>query len=278
MHRVRVAVSAALLLAASILAAPTPAGAAWPTNGACDIASQGHYFGGLYGDQGVAPHVGIKAKIYTDSARFQQCTGPLGQNAGGVLQWVALDWSGDSSGDNIAQVGILKCGGGPLPTGNAACDNHPGQLIAFWALGGSTTGRCGFAEKTPDVQYLATITTAEWATFIVIYRNDVDNFYFYFVSPANGTFSVVKDASTYCWENSPYEHLDYAVERWDPNDGFGGPGPASFDATQYNESSPYSDSAWQPSTWASTSDCYLWPEFNCSRTNSQHFGFWTVNQ
>lgn len=248
------------------------ASAAWPTNAECDHGTYGNYFGGLRNQSNVGTWItSVYGQIYTDTSRFQPCTGPIFNEVSGGSQWIAIDAPSAPGDNSIIQIGVIKCGiNYTVNVSTSPC--YPGRnntLRFFYAYGHEDNCELDPGVKHPYAMDLGPASLL-WHSFQITRSRNVAAYYF-FIDGVKLNFSIPE--YKVCWANNPQiTRADWDVERWDPGDGFGA-APASFDGTAY----AHDLGSLVASKWWSTSDCNLDPEFHCSGSG-QHWGFWTTQQ
>lgn len=258
----------------AILAVPLaqPVAAAYPVNADCNYLSIVHQFGGV--ERGNFHVTSVNANLYGDSNRFQPCSNPLLNDASGVSQWVAFE-STSGSKREIVQIGMIKCN-----TSNAqSCNGNVNTLGYFWAWGREDTcGGFGYhGSVDPLGQWLGAVPLVGvppqpgYHRFQITYSAVQEAIYLYI----DGTRRASLSPDQVCWTHGSTNRAGWAVERWDPNDGFGGPGPAWFDDMKYARD--YGTLGASPVNFT-TGSCSLDAEFYCQVPLSTKVGFYTSQQ
>lgn len=278
-HRARTFAAALLLMVAS-LAMAGPARAAWPVNGDCDTLDNGHSFFGNYAPHSPTNHpTSIKASLYGDPARFQPCTNPGFLDFPNDTQWISIEVPGTSW--DIIQVGMEMCT--KADTGNCYDANgvdHVNQLGYFWAYGrlanqcdGYTDSHAPYGIWLGAVPLVGVPPGPGYHTFQITDSRTQPTTYIYIDGVQVASILTQK----ICWIENPNTgtHIpDFAAERHDPNDGFGGPGPVWFKDMQWADD-------WGSLVNTNLSSCgsvSLQAEFQCTYSSTTKFGLSTVNQ
>jgi hypothetical protein len=261
------------LLTAS-LAVPATTFAA--SNGSCDWLSHGNYFGGVskVGDGSQSQQKrSVRAEIFTDTSRFDPCTGPLPGEDSDVSQWVAIEGAAaDNGGNNIIQIGVTRCQVdsviGDLPTNNPCHPSKAMDLRYFYAMGRDADDSCGLGARSPVARDLGPAVEDQWTVFEIIYEPDVQQI----ALKINFVEKMRFNLGSLCWFTHNSNKAAWRVEGWDPMDGVGGPAtPARFRNMYLKDDSHL----WESATWNGCGAASLDPRFNCHFFDNDAFGFST---